>query len=158
MTTQEMLRMNHDKIIKYIYFTAIFFLAISGFGQMPIFKRYYIADIPGLGWLAKFFVNHYLHYLFGIILLALSAYIITYFFLILRKKFIITSSGYIRASILSGLIVSGIIMVIKNFPGYHYSPGFIIAMDLIHLGLVFMFLITGLICILIKKTKYTSYA
>ncbi len=143
--------MSHKKYIRYIYLTAVFFLTVTGFGQMPIFKRYYIADIPGLGWLAKFFTTHYLHYLFGVILLALVAYIITDFFLTLRKKYKITTSGYIRASIIAGLIVSGIIMVIRNFAGYHYSPKFIVVTDLIHLGLVFMFLITGLVCIILKK-------
>ena len=36
---------------RWFYLISVFFLALSGFGQMPIFKRYYIADIPGLGWL-----------------------------------------------------------------------------------------------------------
>ncbi len=150
--------MSHKQYIRYIYLTAAFFLTISGFGQMPIFKRYYIADIPGLGWLAKFFITHYLHYLFGVMLLALAAYIITDFLLTLRKKYVITTSGYIRTSILAGLIVSGIIIVIRNFAGYHYSPKFIVITDLIHLGLVFMFLITGLACIILKKSWMCSRA
>ena len=33
--------------------TALFFSALSGFAQMHIFKRYYIADLPGFGWLAE---------------------------------------------------------------------------------------------------------
>ncbi len=150
--------MKHDKFqkvqissVKYIYRITIFMLTISGFGQMPIFKRYYIADIPGFGWLAKFYVTHYLHYVSGIILLAIAAYIITIFFIVLQKKNKITTSGYLRASITIGLIVSGIILVIKNFAGYHYSPNFIVIMDLIHLGLVFIFLITGLACIILRK-------
>ena len=150
--------MKHDKfhigqelVAKYIYLITIFMLTLSGFAQMPIFKRYYIADIPGLGWLAKFYVTHYLHYLFGIILLAFTAYIITNFFLRLRKKYKITASGNIRAAIIAGLTASGIILVIKNFAGYHYSPAFIVLMDLIHLGLVFIFLVAGLACIIFKK-------
>ncbi len=43
------------------------------------------------------------------------------------------------------------VVVIRNFAGYHYSPKFIVVTDLIHLGLVFMFLITGLTCIILKK-------
>jgi len=35
----------------WFYLITVIFLVLSGFGQMPIFKRYYIADIPGLGWL-----------------------------------------------------------------------------------------------------------
>ena len=37
--------------VRWFYLTTVFFLTLTGFGQMPIFKRYYIADIPGLGWL-----------------------------------------------------------------------------------------------------------
>ena len=61
--------------LRWIYLTTTFFLVLTGFGQMPIFKRYYIADIPGLGWLAEFFVTHYIHYLGAIVLLGLIAYI-----------------------------------------------------------------------------------
>jgi len=137
--------------MKYIYRITILMLTLSGFAQMPIFKRYYIADIPGLGWLAQFYTTHYLHYLFAVILLALTAYIITDFFLLSQKKHKITASGYIRVSLLAGLIASGIILVIRNFAGYHYSPAFIVVMDLIHMGLVFIFLITGLACIILKN-------
>jgi len=35
--------------LRWIYLTTTFLLVLTGFGQMPIFKRYYIADIPGLG-------------------------------------------------------------------------------------------------------------
>ena len=38
--------------VRYFFLATVFFLTLTGFGQMPIFKRYYIADIPGLGWLA----------------------------------------------------------------------------------------------------------
>ena len=58
---------NRKKIIRYLYLISLFFLVLTGFGQMPVFKRYYIADIPGLGWLAQFFVTHYMHYLFAIL-------------------------------------------------------------------------------------------
>ena len=37
------------RFVRYVYLITVFFLTLTGFGQMPIFKRYYIADIPGLG-------------------------------------------------------------------------------------------------------------
>ena len=43
---------NRKTIVRYFYLMTVFFLTLTGFGNMPIFKRYYIADIPGLGWLA----------------------------------------------------------------------------------------------------------
>ena len=62
------------RISGWIFSGVMFFLVLTGFGQMPIFKRYYIADIPGLGWLAQFYVTHYLHYLGGAIILLLTGY------------------------------------------------------------------------------------
>ena len=41
----------------------LFLLALSGFAQMPIMKRYYIADLPGLSWLADYSATSLLHYL-----------------------------------------------------------------------------------------------
>jgi hypothetical protein len=51
-----------NRAARYVYLITVLFLTLSGFGQMPIFKRYYIADIPGFGWLAQFYVTHYIHY------------------------------------------------------------------------------------------------
>ena len=56
------------------YIMLVFMMALTGFGQMPIFKRYYIADIPGLGWLAAYWVTHYIHYLGAALLLGIGAY------------------------------------------------------------------------------------
>ena len=36
-------------------------LGLTGMGQMPIFSRYYIADIPGLGWLGDYRVTAAAH-------------------------------------------------------------------------------------------------
>jgi len=74
-----------NRALRYVYLITVFFLTLSGFGQMPIFKRYYIADIPGFGWLAQFFVTHYIHYLGAILILALVTYMISDY-LILQKK------------------------------------------------------------------------
>ena len=51
------------KALRWAYILTLFVMVLTGFGQMPIFKRYYISDIPGMGWLAKFYVTHYIHYL-----------------------------------------------------------------------------------------------
>ena len=74
-----------NRALRYVYLITVFFLTLSGFGQMPIFKRYYIADIPGFGWLTQFFVTHYIHYLGAILILALATYMISDY-LILQKK------------------------------------------------------------------------
>jgi len=141
----------HKPYFKYLYGVTVFFLILTGFGQMPIFKRYYIADIPGLGWLAEFFITHYMHYLFAIIFLFIILYLLTEYILQLQKAVKITISGYLRIAIITGLIATGILLVIRNFSGYKFSPGFIIIMDLSHLGLVMAFLFSGFICFVLKK-------
>lgn len=141
----------HNPYFKYLYHVTVFFMILTGFGQMPIFKRYYIADIPGLGWLAEFFITHYMHYLFAAIFLFITTYLLMEYILRLQKKVRITISGYLRIAIIAGLIATGILLVIRNFSGYRFSPGFIIIMDLSHIGLVMAFLFSGLICFVLKK-------
>ena len=121
---------------------------------MPIFKRYYIADIPGLGWLAKFYVTIYLHYLFAILLLGITAYVITGYVFTNRKSIKITLSGYIRGAIVAGLITTGILLVIINLKYSGFAPGFIIFLYLCHLSLVMGLLMAGLHSVIFKKKWY----
>jgi hypothetical protein len=137
--------------LRWIYLTTTFFLVLTGFGQMPIFKRYYIADIPGLGWLAEFFVTHYIHYLGAIVLLALIAYIAADYLILKRNARRMTASGYIRLVLLTGILVSGGLLVIRNLTGTNFSPEFIIFLDIIHLGLVVVFLFVSIYCLIVKK-------
>ena len=69
----------NKRLNAYFYNTVIFFLILTGFGQMPIFKRYYIADIPGLGWLAQFYVTFLIHYIAATLLIVFIFYLLTSF-------------------------------------------------------------------------------
>ena len=148
------IKSNKKTIMRYLYLITIFFLVLTGFGQMPVFKRYYIADIPGLGWLGQFFVTHYMHYLFAILLLGITAFIITGYFLTNRKKIKITPSGYIRGAVLFGLVITGVLLVIRNLAVSNFPPGLIIFLDIIHLTLVMVLFMAGLYCIIFKKKWY----
>ena len=136
---------------RWFYLITVIFLVLSGFGQMPIFKRYYIADIPGLGWLAEFFITHYIHYLAAILFLALTAYTIIDYLLATRKSRQMTATGYVRSALLAGILVSGIFLVIRNLAGSNFSSEFIIFLDLCHLGLAMVFLFVSLYCLVSKK-------
>ncbi len=151
---ENQIKSNKKTIIHYFYPITVFFLTLTGFGQMPIFKRYYIADIPGLGWLGKFYVTHYIHYLFAILLLGITVFVITEYFLANRKKIKITTSGYIRGAVLFGLVITGILLVIRNLAGSNFPPGLIIFFDLSHLTLVTVLLIAALYCVIFKKKWY----
>lgn len=117
--------------IKPVYTIILILLTLSGFGQMPIFKRYYIADIPGLGWLAQFYVTHQIHYLAAAALIFMVFYVCMDF--ILNKKNRITRTGILGAGMVIGLMVSGAFMVIKNLDGIYWNHGVIIGLDLVHL-------------------------
>jgi uncharacterized membrane protein len=119
-------------------------ITLTGFAQMPIFKRYYIADIPGLGWLDEFYVTHYLHYLAAAVLLAVAFDGIAGYLLMFRTHFRMTLSGRIRAALLSGLVLTGSLMVVKNLSGYWFSQQEIIAMDILHVALTVFYLCVAL--------------
>ena len=137
--------------VRYVYLITVFFLTLTGFGQMPIFKRYYIADIPGFGWLAQFYVTHYIHYLAAILFLALVAYMTIDYLILQRKHIRLTASGYVRGAILAGILVSGLLLVIRNLAGSPLEPRFIILLDLAHMGLVLAFLMVAGYCLIFKK-------
>ena len=141
---------------RWYYLITVIFLLLSGFGQMPIFKRYYIADIPGLGWLAEFFITHYIHYLAAILFLAFTAYMFMDYLLSRRNSRQMTASGYVRGGILAGILVSGIFLVIRNLAGTNFSSEFIIFLDLCHLGLAMAFLFVSLYCLVARKQWTTA--
>jgi hypothetical protein len=75
-----------QKRAKPIYLVLIFMTELTGFGQMPIFKRYYIADVPGLACTAEFYVTHYLHYIGSMMLVMLFVYVIVFYFGLMRFR------------------------------------------------------------------------
>ncbi len=139
------------KTTRYLYLLSVFFLTLTGFGQMPIFKRYYIADIPGLGWLAEFYVTHYMHYLAAIGLITITTYGVAEYLLVGRNRLKITWSGYVRAGIVLLLVITGGLLVVRNLSGSTFTPTLIISLDLAHLGLVMAMLAAGTYCLVFKK-------
>lgn len=101
-------------------------LAVSGLAQMPIFKRYYIADIPGLSWTADYFFTHKMHTVAAAVLL---------FWLARRLSAEgVRSIGAGRLTILAALVATGIPRVLKNMPDVSFSPTATMLMDWAHLA------------------------
>lgn len=130
--------------MKAFYLTLLLSMGLSGFGQMPIFKRYYIADLPGLGWLAQFYTTHYIHYLGAILLLGIAAYYAVLFLADRRRKLKISLYGWLQGSVMTGIIVTGGLRVIKNYAGVNMSSGLIVFLDILHLTLVMGMMTIGL--------------
>jgi len=139
---------------KRFYVALLVVMAFTGFGQMPIFKRYYIADIPGLGWSADYYVTHYIHYVGAAVLLGLLAYWIVDFLLSGRRQFHLTRSAYVRVAFLAGIVITGIFRVLKNLPDVVFSPGFTMFIDIAHLGFMMLYLLAALV-FLIAKSGWT---
>ena len=138
--------------VRRLFRLAVAFSALTGFAQMPIFKRYYIADIPGLGWLAQYYVTFQLHYLSAIVLAGLGAYLLTRYLLAPRGT-PAAITAYVRNGLLLLIVVSGGLLVIRNLPGYRFNPQTVMMLDFVHLGLVLLFLLTALSAFLFRKPR-----
>jgi formate dehydrogenase gamma subunit len=51
-----------------------FILLFSGFGELPMYKRYMVTEIPGLSWAGDFFINLKIHYLAAIVFVSVMAF------------------------------------------------------------------------------------
>jgi hypothetical protein len=142
---------SQNRPMRLMYLLTVFFLVLTGFGQMPIYKRYYLSDIPGFSWLANFWTTRYVHYAAAAMLLAVVAYMIVQYVTLNRAYRRMTFNGYLRGGLLLGIVLTGILFVIKNFPVFVFSPEFIIALNLSHLGFVMAFLLVNLYCLVFKK-------
>ena len=138
-------------VARRLYLISIFALTLTGFAQMPIFKRYYIADIPGLGWLAQYYVTHYAHYLFSLLFLGVIAYFVVVFIGTKKYRPTLRKSDIARIICVAGLAVTGILLAVKNLEGVYWPFGLITWLDLIHLGFVMGVLIVGLVARRINK-------
>jgi len=49
-------------------------LIFSGFGELPMYKRFMVTQIPGLAWAGDFFINLKIHYLSGIVFVSIMVF------------------------------------------------------------------------------------
>ena len=144
---QENARMQtpYRKMIGTLYVITLIILAFTGFGQMPLYNRYYISDIPGLGWAGNFFATHTIHYLGAMFLLGLLAYLALDYLLTGRKTHRLTRSAWIRIVFMGGIVFTGIFRVMKNMQDVSFSPGFTFFIDIAHIGFMMCYLMAALV-------------
>lgn len=138
----------NGRLLKWLYIMTLLVMGFTGFGQMPIFKRYYVSDVPGMGWSADFYLTHYIHYLGAIFLLGLISYVFLDYLLRGRKEYRLNHSAYVRIAVLAGIVVTGIFRVLKNLPDVVFSPGFTLFVDISHLGFMIIYLFAALIFVI----------
>lgn len=118
-----------------LFILAMTALAFTGAFQMPLARRYYLTDIPGLAWTGDFFLVHKLHYICAAVLLFVVALVTIHWLLEWRKKLTLSPLGMIRVVVLTGIIVSGGLRVYRNMPDVTLAPIVILTIEWVHLGL-----------------------
>ncbi|MGC9323633.1 MAG: cytochrome b/b6 domain-containing protein [Desulfomonilia bacterium] len=123
-------------------------LVLTGIFELPIAKRYYITDIPGLAWSGDFIYSLKIHYAASIVFIAACLFHVFYHGL-LGHKAMLPKKGDIRQSI----------QVIKSFLGKAEEPPFhkyLPEQRLAYAGMVVI--IAGLIISGLIKTYKNIYA
>ena len=137
-----------------LFVASIFVLAVSGLGQMPLFKRYYIADIPGLAWTADFYVQHVLHYVASSLFLVLVMYWTVAYWRGFFRSFRITFWGWLRIGAIAALVGTGFFRVLKNLPEWTFSPEATMIIGWSHLAAAMLFGLLALGARLCNKPEY----
>lgn len=63
-----------NRVVHWVTALSIFSLIISGFGQMPMYKRYNITKLPFSTWLGEYSITLVMHYIGAIILIFIVFY------------------------------------------------------------------------------------
>ncbi len=110
-------------------------LALTGMGQMPIFSRYYIADLPGLGWLGNYQITAALHLALGAALVFLLASYAASWLAAGRLRPMLTTAGKWRVALYGAVALTGVVRVMQNGSLAMVGPMQVRYLDWLHLGL-----------------------
>jgi hypothetical protein len=130
--------------LKWYYALVVIALMFSGFGQMPIFKRYYLADIPGFAWAADFYITLVIHYVAAALFLGLAAYYLVSQAMLRALWPPRNGPAWVRMVLLGLIILSGSMLVLRNLPGLTLPPALIVASTLTHIASAMFLLILSL--------------
>lgn len=83
-----------------------FLLIFSGFGELPMYKRFMVTQIPGLAWAGDFFINLKIHYLAGIVFVSVMIFHALYHGW-LGHQGLLPKKGDVKASIKTVLALFG---------------------------------------------------
>jgi len=129
----------NNRALTLVFRAVVIALLFTGFAQMPIFARYYLASVPGFAWTADYYLNHVLHYSLAIVLLVFLGWRLP---LVLRRPW--AASGIVLGLCWAGVVLTGLVRVMKNQPDAFFSPNLVMLVDWAHLGLVILLGIVSL--------------
>ncbi|MEA4858422.1 MAG: hypothetical protein AAGU21_09790 [Solidesulfovibrio sp.] len=110
-------------------------LGLTGLGQMPIFSRYYVADIPGLWWLGDFRITAAAHLALAAVLLCVLSAMATAYLGAGRGRPGLTGPGKWRVGLYAAIAATGLLRVLQNGAAPPLGPGGVRYLDWGHLAL-----------------------
>lgn len=137
-----------------VFILLVLVLAVSGLAQMPIFKRYYVADLPGLGWLADYWFTHKMHYVAAAGLLLFLGYAWVQWLGRWRLSLRLTVLARVRLVLLALVVGTGAVRMIKNQPGVSFSPELTMVVDWAHLGFAMLLGLAALGAVIAGHSAY----
>lgn len=146
-----MVKDRFDAYMKAAFLAAIAVSLFTGIGNMPMWGRFFVADIPGLGWSGDFFMNIYIHYLSGALLLAISTYYIMIYSRRTNRRINLSLSGTIRVALLSLVLISGLLSALKNLPLVDLPLAGLMVLIFVHLGTAMAYCFFSVLFWFLKK-------
>lgn len=138
-------------VLKRLYPVALAIALFTGFGNMPIYKRYYISAIPGMGWAGNFYINLNVHYISGIILLGLAGYFSLIHLKTGTSKDRLTITGVLRAVFIGLSLLTGILLAMRNLSEINFGFGVQMVVVFIHLGISMILLVLSIGCGVVRS-------
>ncbi|MGE3910980.1 MAG: cytochrome b/b6 domain-containing protein [Chloroflexota bacterium] len=98
-----------NRIVHWLVALSTFSLFFSGFGQMPLYKRYMLSNLPGMAWTADYSVTLLLHYLGAAVLIFAVAFHAAYHGWLRRELGFLPRRGDVRESarIIKAMVTGG---------------------------------------------------
>ncbi|NLO17007.1 MAG: cytochrome b/b6 domain-containing protein [Arcobacter butzleri] len=107
-----------NRIVHALTAISIFGLFFTGFGQMPVYKRYMLNEVPFMAWSADYYITLWWHYFFSIVLIAVGFYHLVYHFM--RKEFdILPKKGDVKESV---EVIKAMVLGKEEPPSEKYLP------------------------------------
>jgi hypothetical protein len=110
-------------------------LGLTGMGQMPIFSRFYVADIPGLTWLGDYRVTAAAHLALATALLFVLCAMATAWLGAGRARPALSRAGMWRIALYAAVAATGLLRMLQNGDAPLFGPLSMRYLDWTHLGL-----------------------
>jgi hypothetical protein len=140
-----------DNVLKRLYPVALTIALFTGFGNMPIYKRYYISAIPGLEWSGNFYINLNIHYGCGVVLLGLAVYFSLIYLKTSTSTDRLTATGLLRAVFFGLSLLTGILLAIRNLAEINFDFGSQMIVVFMHLGTAMILLVLSIGCAVVSS-------